>query len=136
MEVFRTIGVVEFFRLLLGEKIVGKTQSSCYCYEMTNEKEIISMNILHKSCCCGFLEPLFFDGRDNEKILLKLDIPMESITYGCGDYFSPLYNNYIDGEDCIIHSTYGMDRFFKGMIKTRIKEVHFDERSLKVCASI
>ena len=95
---------------------------SCNCYEVTNN-EIIPMSELNKSCFCGFSKPLFYYNNKCENIMLKLNIPDEKTTSGYGDYYSSLYNRYIDGEEWAYQE---LNRYFKGMIKTRIEEIHFE----------
>ena len=126
MRIWRTISTKEMFALMLGEKLVGKEQSSINCYEIENG-EMISMKKSRKHCFCGFLEPMFYNILDNVfEVMIELEIPNENITIGYGDYFSPIYNKFLDGESWYLNSIYGPMYNFRSLLTTRVKEVHFD----------
>lgn len=126
MRIFRTISTKEFFVLMLGETIFGKEQCSSNCYEKQN-RELVSMRTLKRHCFCGFLEPVFYNiSEDINEIMVELEIPNEQITIGYGDYFSPIYNKFLDGETWYLNSIYGPNYNFRSLLTTRVKEAHFN----------
>lgn len=126
MIVFRTVKISELIKLMLGKVIEGKIQKSPNCYEVIDGKAT-SMQENNKACFCAFLEPLFYNGNEYGNIMLQLDIPEDQITYGYGDYYSPIYNDYLVGDPWHVYGEFGPNSKFRGLLKTRVREVHFSQ---------
>lgn len=130
MKVFRTINTREFIKLIFKSKVVGREQSSINCFEIKNN-EPISMNKLKRNCFCSFLEPLFYYN-DEDCLMLELEIPDKEITMGYGYYFSPLYNNNIEGDPWYMNGEFSpVNLCLRSLVKNKVVEAHFDTYSLE-----